>query len=279
MDYCEFNCKSNCLSNESKELLTAFLADCGFESFIEEQDDFKAYIQKEQYNANTLQKAISNAETLLGKIPYSVCEMPSQNWNSTWESTFEYAEISNDILVRIPTFKPTKQYKHEIIIDPKMSFGSGTHETTSQILQTMATLDFSGKTVVDCGCGTGILGIFAKKLGAKSIFAFDYDSCCVENTNTNIKLNECTDFHVELAKLDVLQEKTFDYVIANINRNILIENMQFLAQAVNQNGTAIMSGFYQEDVPAIENTAKSFGLKINEVKSKNNWTIITFTHK
>ncbi|MCQ2959675.1 MAG: 50S ribosomal protein L11 methyltransferase [Bacteroidales bacterium] len=276
MDYCEFNCSLDCLADEKKELLTAFLAECGFESFFEENEIYKAYIQDENFDADALCETIEAAEPLFGTINYAIKKIPSQNWNSEWESTFESVKINDQIIVRTPNYHPTESFKHEIVIDPKMSFGSGTHETTSQILQFMSQVDFKGKTVADCGCGTGILGIFAEKLGAKSVFAFDYDSCCVENTHTNLALNSCKNTTVELGKLDLLQNKEFDIVIANINRNILIENMSFIANSVKSEGILIMSGFYQEDVAEIQKNAEAFNFKLIQTESKNNWTITTF---
>lgn len=279
MDYNEFKCKSDCISLETKELLAAFLANIGFESFYEENNEFKAYIQTTQYDADALCETMQSISNLCGQISYSINEIPSKNWNTAWESTFSSVEISDKIIVHTPDCVPQKNYEHEILIDPKMSFGSGTHETTSMILQMMLDNDFQDKTVADCGCGTGILGIFAEKLGASSVFAFDYDSCCVENTKTNCNLNNCQNLTVELGKLDLLNGKKFDIVIANINRNILIDNMQFISQSVKKQGIVILSGFYSEDVPIIEKSANKFGLELAQTNTKNNWTITKFILK
>ena len=277
MEYSEFACDLQCLSDETKDLLTAFLAEVGFESFIEENDMFKAYVQTENIDKQALQETIECAKPLIGEINYTIQNIPSQNWNKEWESTFESAEISNDIIVRIPSYTPQKTYKYEILIEPKMSFGSGTHETTSLIMQTMQQYDFNNKTVADCGCGTGILGIFASILGAKSVFAFDYDSCCVENTKTNMQLNCIGNISIELGKLDLLSNKTFNVVLANINKNILIENMEYLSHSVEHKGTLLLSGFYLEDVADVQKSAEEHGLKFVESKSKNNWTLTIFT--
>lgn len=279
MDYCEFQCDSTRLSNEIKELLTAYLADIGFESFIDDDTAFKAYIQCDTYDANVLRSTIDTIEQLVGELPYSVSQVLSENWNETWENTFVQTEINNDILIRIPTYKPSKPYKHEIIIQPRMAFGSGTHETTSLILQTLATLELRGKQVADCGCGTGILGIFASKLGAESVFAFDIDTRSVENTKANCSLNNVANITVEPAKLDILQGKQFDVVLANINRNILVENMGYIANSFKSNGIALLSGFYSEDVPIVTGKAESLGLETANIQEKNNWTVITFIRK
>ena len=279
MKYCEFSCDLKALVAEKQELLTVFLSEIGFESFMETDEKYTAYIQSDNFDKQALIETLEEAEPILGKFEYAIVTIPSQDWNTEWESSFQYAKINDEIIVRTPLYQPEKQYKYNIIIDPKMSFGSGTHETTSLILQAMSKMDFKGKSVADCGCGTGILGIFASMLGAKSVLAFDYDSCCVENTRTNIQLNNIANMDVQQAKLDILNGKKFDCILANINKNILIENMEFLANAVNENGTLILSGFYSEDVDDIAKSAKTYNLhKINN-ESKNNWTITTFKRK
>ncbi len=279
MDYYEFTCDSHCLSVDTQELLTAFLAEIGFESFNEENGQYKAYIQCMLYDAKRLQDMLRQRESCLGTFPYTIEFKASEDWNKQWEDSFTSVEINNDIVIRTPDCKPQKRYLHEILIQPRMAFGSGTHETTSLILQTMRDIDFQRKTVADCGCGTGILGIFASLLGASNVFAFDYDQNSVENARTNVTLNNITNVSIQQATLDVLQNKQFDIVLANINRNVLVENMKFLANAVNNNGLAIMSGFYSEDVAYIQKSAESFGLQFITSKSKNNWTIVTFIRK
>ena len=279
MEYCEFSCDLKALVAEKQELLTVFLSEIGFESFMDTDEKYTAYIQNDNFDKQALIETLEEAEPILGKFDYAIVTIPSQDWNTEWESTFQYAEINDEIIVRSPLYHPEKQYKHDIVIDPKMSFGSGTHETTSLILQTMSKMDFKGKTVADCGCGTGILGIFASMLGAKSVLAFDYDSCCVENTKTNMQLNNRANMDVQQAKLDILNGKKFDCILANINKNILVENMEHIAQATNPNGTVILSGFYSEDVPDITNIADAFNLHITNSESKNNWTITTFKRK
>ena len=276
MDYYEFTCDSHCLSADSQELLTAFLAEIGFESFNEENGLYKAYIQSALYNAKQLQEMLKERESCLGTFPYTINFEASKDWNKQWEDTFTSVEINNDIVIRTPNFTPEKHYIHEILIQPRMAFGSGTHETTSLILQEMSKMDFKGKSVADCGCGTGILGIFASMLGAKSVLAFDYDSCCVENAKTNMQLNNVANMNVQQAKLDILNDKKFDCILANINKNILIENMEFLANAVNENGTLILSGFYSKDVDDIANSVNAYNLHNIYNESKNNWTITTF---
>ena len=276
MEYCEFSCDLKALVAEKQELLTVFLSEIGFESFMETDEKYTAYIQSDNFDKQALIETLEEAEPILGKFEYAIVTIPSQDWNTEWESSFQYAQINDEIIVRAPLYQPEKQYKYNIIIDPKMSFGSGTHETTSLILQAMSKMDFKGKSVADCGCGTGILGIYASMLGAKSVLAFDYDSCCVVNTKTNMQLNNVANMNVQQAKLDILNGKKFDCILANINKNILIENMEFLANAVNENGILILSGFYSEDVDDIAKLASAYNLHNIYNESKNNWTITTF---
>lgn len=279
MNYSVFSCNLACLSDITKDLLTAFLAECGFESFMEENNQFKAYIQTENLDKEALSETLIENESMFGKIEFSISVIKDENWNQVWESTFESVEICDEILVKTPSYTPSKDYHYQIIIKPQLAFGSGTHETTAQILQELLSVDCKGKTCADCGCGTGILGIFASIRGAKSVYAFDYDDSCVANTKDNCQLNNIETISVAQAKLDSLQGKTFDIVLANINKNILIDNMQYIANSTKNQGLAIMSGFYTEDIADITKAAQSFGLEYKESKSQNNWTIIIFTKK
>ncbi len=279
MNYSVFSCDLTSLSDVTKDLLTAFLAECGFESFMEEDNKFKAYIQTENLDKEALSETLASNETIFGKIDFSISSIANADWNSTWESTFESVEICDKILVKTPEYKSQNEHQYEILIKPQLAFGSGTHETTSLILQEMLSIDCNDKTIADCGCGTGILGIFASIRGAKSVFAFDYDDNCITNTIANCQLNRISNLSVEQAQLDILQDKNFDIVLANINKNILISNMEYLANSVKKDGIAIMSGFYSEDVDDITKSAQSVGLEYKQSKSSNNWTIIIFTKK
>lgn len=279
MNYSVFSCDLICLSDLTKDLLTAFLAECGFESFMEEDNQFKAYIQTENLDKDALSETLESNEAIFGKIDFSISSIANADWNSTWESSFEFVEICDKILVKTPECKSSNTHQYEILIKPQLAFGSGTHETTSLILQELLQVDCNNKEIADCGCGTGILGIFASMRGAKSVFAFDYDDNCVTNTIANCQLNQISNLSVEQAQLDILQGKNFDIVLANINKNILIDNMQYLANSVRKNGIAILSGFYNEDVDDITKFAQLVGLEHKQSKSNNNWTIIIFTKK
>ena len=279
MEYCEFQTAVRELSEEKKDMLTAILSDFGFESFYEENGLYKAYIQQNNFSETTFQTTMSDAEQIIGKIKFSISEIPSANWNQTWENSFDSIRISDEILIKTSTSNNTDIAKYTIVINPRMAFGSGTHETTSLILQAMQNIDFHGKTVADCGCGTGILAIFASMLGAKSVIAFDYDQCSVDNTIENIELNNIHNISVFHSSFEIMENKQFDIVLANITRNILVENMKQITDSLNPNGILIASGFYSDDIDIIRKNAESAGLSFVDSQTKNNWSITTFIHK
>lgn len=279
MEYCEFQTATRGLSEEKKDMLTAILSDFGFESFYEENGLYKAYIQQNSFTETAFQTTMSDAERFLGKLQFSIAEIPSTNWNQTWENTFDSIRISDEILIKTSTSNNTDTAKHTIVINPRMAFGSGTHETTSLILQAMKDIDFDGKTVADCGCGTGILAIFASMLGAKNIIAFDYDKCSVDNSIENIELNNIHNISVFHSSFEIMENKKFDIILANITRNILVENIKRLIKSLNSNGILIASGFYSDDIEIIRKNAESTRLTFVGSQTKNNWSITTFIHK
>lgn len=279
MEYCEFQTATRGLSEEKKDMLTAILSDFGFESFYEENGLYKAYIQQNSFTETAFQTTMSDAERFLGKLQFSIAEIPSTNWNQTWENTFDSIRISDEILIKTSTSNNTDTAKHTIVINPRMAFGSGTHETTSLILQAMKDIDFDGKTVADCGCGTGILAIFASMLGAKNIIAFDYDKCSVDNSIENIELNNIHNISVFHSSFEIMGNKKFDIVLANITRNILVENIKRLTKSLNPDGILIASGFYSDDIEIIRKNAEPTGLTFVGSQTKNNWSITTFIHK
>lgn len=279
MEYCEFQTATRGLSEEKKDMLTAILSDFGFESFYEENGLYKAYIQQNSFTETAFQTTMSDAERFLGKLQFFIAEIPSTNWNQTWENTFDSIRISDEILIKTSTSNNTDTAKHTIVINPRMAFGSGTHETTSLILQAMKDIDFDGKTVADCGCGTGILAIFASMLGAKNIIAFDYDKCSVDNSIENIELNNIHNISVFHSSFEIMENKKFNIILANITRNILVENIKRLTKSLNPDGILIASGFYSDDIEIIRKNAESTGLTFVGSRTKNNWSITTFIHK
>jgi ribosomal protein L11 methyltransferase len=277
MDYIEFSCDLQGKQAFSQDVITAQLAEIGFESFTSEEKEYKAYIQEQEFNAELLKQTIESIEEYLGKIPYKTILIPTKNWNEEWESQFEPVVVENKIIIRASFHENiAKNYLYDIVIDPKMSFGTGHHETTYCMLQNMLSLDFKDKTVVDCGCGTGVLGIAAAMMGAKSVFAFDYDPICVENTDENIQRNEIKKMESALGGVSIIEGKKFDIILANINRNILVNNMHFFSKSLNSGGSLIMSGFYEKDIKIVEKSALENQLKFVSFIAKNNWSSTLF---
>jgi len=277
MDYLEFSTNLQGKIPFADEILTAQLAEIGFESFSNEENRaYKAYIQKQDFDQQALTELIETIEEHLGTVHYIVSELETVNWNAEWEAQFEPVEIENSILIKAPfhTIENETKFRYVIEIEPKMSFGTGHHETTSLMLQTMLDLDFTGKTVADCGCGTGVLAIAALHMGAQSAYAFDYDPLCYENTLENKTRNNAENLSIEQGDLSLLEGKSFDIVLANINRNILAHNMRYLAKALNPNGLLILSGFYEHDIEFLLEKTAQFGLTYQSCKTQNKWTAL-----
>lgn len=207
---------------------------------------------------------------------YSVSTLENKNWNEKWESSFQPILIDDFVYVRATFHAANPDVQHEIIIEPKMSFGTGHHPTTSQMMQHIRLLNFTDKTVLDCGSGTGILAILAEKMGAKKCIALDNDEWCYQNCIENIELNNCEHIQPEIGDLETVKELTFDIILANIHRNFLVEHMHTLAAVLTENGKLIVSGFYIEDVKIILNKGLEHHLIANYHTSQHNWECIVF---
>ena len=231
------------------EILIAELGYAGFESFVETQEGATAYIQKEEWNADILEDIqILNSEEF--KITFEFNEIEQINWNKEWEKNFSPIVVDDVCAVRAP-FHDTFDTQYDIIIEPKMSFGTGHHETTHMMIQHILKNDFKGKSVLDMGCGTGVLAILAELKGAKPIDAVDYDNWCYLNSLENVERNNCQHITVIEGDASALQGKTYDVIIANINRNILMQDMKRYVSCLNDNGILFLSGFYNDDIPMI----------------------------
>lgn len=256
------------------EILIAELGAAGFESFVENEIGVDAYIQKGDWNSNIL-KNIQILNSNEFKIQYSHSEIEQINWNEEWEKNFSPIEVGEKCLIRAP-FHKSGDYEYEIIIEPKMSFGTGHHETTFMMLQYILENDFKNKTVLDMGCGTAVLAILAEMRNAKSVDAIDVDEWCYENSIENIERNNCRNISVFLGNAKLLKNRKYDIIIANINRNILLQDMKYYKNSLNPNGKLYLSGFYIEDLAIIKESCNKMGLNFVSHKERNRWTAAKF---
>ncbi|WP_411768359.1 50S ribosomal protein L11 methyltransferase [Winogradskyella sp. A3E31] len=256
------------------EILIAELGYAGFESFVETDDGVVAYIQKSEWTSSVLDDIhILNSDEF--NISYSYEEIAQTNWNAEWEKNFNPIVVDDLCTVRAP-FHEAPNTKYDLVIEPKMSFGTGHHETTHMMIQHILNNDFKGKSVLDMGCGTGVLAILAKKIGAKSVEAIDIDNWCYLNSIENAERNNCKDISVYEGDVALLKGKKYDTIIANINRNILLKDIATYTDCLNSKGELYLSGFYEEDIPMIENECNRNMLKLKETLKRGQWVSLKF---
>ena len=256
------------------EILIAELGEKPFESFIETETGIVAYIQKDLCFDTVLEDIyiLSSSEF---KITYSIEEIDQVNWNEEWEKNFEAIDVDGKCHVRAPFHEKTNA-EFDIIIEPKMSFGTGHHETTHMMIQHLLETDIEGKKTLDMGCGTAILAILAEMKGAKPIDAIDIDNWCYLNSIENAERNNCTEITVYEGDASLLKNKKYDLIIANINRNILLNDMQIYVDSLDKNGILLLSGFYNEDIPVIEESCIKKGMVFVKKFERNNWVSLKY---
>jgi ribosomal protein L11 methyltransferase len=256
------------------EILIAELGYAGFESFVEHSKGVTAYIQKDDWNAFILEDIqILNSEEF--KITYEFNEIEQTNWNAEWEKNFKPIVVDDLVTVRAP-FHDKPSTKYDLIIEPKMSFGTGHHETTHMMIQHILKNDFKNKSVLDMGCGTGVLAILAEKVGATKLDAIDIDNWCYLNSLENIERNDCKNISVYEGDVKLLEGKQYDTIIANINRNILLADIPMYVKCLNSNGELYLSGFYEEDIPKLEDLCNKHMLKLKETIKRGDWVSLKF---
>ena len=256
------------------EILVAELGELPFESFIDSDSGIVAYIQKQFWTENILDDLhiLSSPEF---QISYTIEEIDQVNWNEEWEKNFEAIEVDGICHVRAP-FHPKTDAKFDIVIEPKMSFGTGHHETTHMMIQHLLETDVTGKKTLDMGCGTAILAILAEMKGAQPIDAIDIDNWCYLNSIENAARNNCAQITVYEGDADLLKDKKYDLIIANINRNILLNDMQTYVDCLNKEGVLLLSGFYNEDIPFIDASCTEKGLTYVKKFERNNWVSLKY---
>ncbi|WP_299669415.1 50S ribosomal protein L11 methyltransferase [uncultured Polaribacter sp.] len=258
------------------EILIAELGNVGFESFVETENGVTGYIQKEEWHAAILERIfVLNSDEF--SIEYNQKEVEQTNWNAEWEKNFSPIQVDDLVSIRAP-FHKNPNLKYDIVIEPKMSFGTGHHETTHMMIQHLLQLDLENKKVLDMGCGTGILAIFAEMKGAKPLDAIDIDNWCYENSLENVARNNCKNISVYEGDSSLLINKKYDVIIANINRNILLMDMKVYANCLNENGILLLSGFYKEDIPIIDAEVSKFDLKLDRSIQRNNWVSLKYNN-
>lgn len=270
MNYIQYNFQVN-PPEPGSDILIAELSEIGFESFSQNEKGFEAYIQEELDNEN----AVKELEYDDFKYSYQRIVIPKTNWNEEWEKNFNPVYVDDLVCIRAHFHDKPTQVKQDIIITPKMSFGTGHHDTTWLICRTMFGLNFENKDVLDMGCGTGVLAILAKKLGASKVLGIDIDDWSIENSIENADINQCNDIVFKKGDASILPSSpSFDVIIANINKNVLKNDLSTYFKCLKNNGYLLLSGFFTADVEELTKLALSIGYKHEQTFDKNGWAVI-----
>ena len=257
-------------SESLKEELIAQLSTLQFDAFEEKEEYLEAFIREENFDNEKLKEVL-----LHYNVPYSSLIIEEQNWNALWESNFSAVEVGDFCAIRADFHPPFNNKQHEIIITPKMSFGTGHHATTYMMISEMAKIDFKDKQVADFGTGTGVLAILADKLGSQGVWAIDYDEWSIENSKENIARNDSKNVVIE--KTDSFSgRQKFDIILANINKHVILNNVNSLSSGLHKGGKLLLSGLLKEDEPDIVSAFTAKGLKLLSTSSNNNWICLLF---
>ncbi len=259
------------ISAEFSDLIIAELDQHGYDSFQETETGVQAYILIDEFDEEVIKDLQQQYEDVV-EFNYSVSELENKNWNEEWEKNFEQSIISDECIVRASFHVPDKEYKYDIVINPRMSFGTGHHATTSMMLLHELDMDIQGKKVLDAGCGTGVLAIMAAKLGASEVFAYDIDDWSYNNALDNFLLNNTQSIEISVGEVDVaIQNRPYEVILANINKNVLLQDIQHFANILQENGYLVLSGFYEKDIEDLMNEAKKHDLSLENQKEKDGW--------
>ncbi|CDB09578.1 ribosomal protein L11 methyltransferase [Bacteroides sp. CAG:633] len=278
MKYLEFIFHTEPCTEVVNDVLSAVLGEVGFESFVEQEGGIAAYIQTALYDEEALKSALDSFPLADTTLTYTYKEAEDKDWNEEWEKNFfQPIVIGNRCVIHSTFHHDVPQAEYDIVINPQMAFGTGHHETTSLIIGELLEADLQGKALLDMGCGTSILAILARMRGAAPCTAIDIDEWCVRNSLENIELNHVDSISVFQGDASILPDKgPFDVVIANINRNILLNDMKHYVARMNPGARLFMSGFYTDDIPAIREEAERNGLRFVHHKEKNRWAAVQF---
>jgi ribosomal protein L11 methyltransferase len=267
MDYIEIRIYP--VSGEKREILTSLLAEADFESFAETENELLAYIRFNKYSPEEVKKICDQFQ-----VRFFEKQIPEQNWNSEWEKNFEPVLIAGKCYIRAPFHSPRPDYPFELIIEPKMSFGTAHHETTALMMEMMMEMDLHDKKVLDMGCGTGILAILTDKMGASGVDAIDNDNWAFANALENMERNHASHMNVKMGDVDIAGPD-YDIILANINRNVLLIHLPEYSKRM-MKGELLISGCYEEDLGLIRETAELYAFSANKVLTKNRWVATRF---
>ena len=278
MQYLEVTFTVSPVSETANDIIAALAAELGFESFVEAEQGTIGYVPINLYDEQALNEALADFPMPDTQVTFTTCEMEDKNWNEEWEKHFfEPIVVDSRCVIHSTFHKDYPKADFDIIINPQMAFGTGHHQTTRLIISYLLDIELSGKTVLDMGCGTSILAILASMRGAKALTAIDIDEWCVNNSIDNLALNGINNIKVFQGDASSLaSEGPFDVVIANINRNILLADMQYYVARMNQGGEIYFSGFYESDLPMIQAEAERLGLRYISHRVEKDWTAAQF---
>jgi ribosomal protein L11 methyltransferase len=253
------------------EILIAEISEAGFETFLEKEDGFEAYAEGEQFDMNRLDEIRAKYATV-HPLVLEWDKIEKRNWNEEWEKSYDPIIVDDQCIIRAHFHKPERKFPYEIVITPKMSFGTGHHETTYLMVRALLEIDFKNKIVMDAGCGTGILSIMASKRGATKVEAFDIDEWSVANGNENFEVNACNNIFVRQGKISDLEfVDEFNVIMANINKNVLMNEIPQYAAYLVKGGYLLLSGFYEKDIPDLIARAGLYNLEHCQSDEKQNW--------
>ncbi len=279
MDYLEVCFCIDPFKEEFTELLIAQISELPFDSFVIENSCLKAYIPKDSFSDSLLEEALSSVDySNLFKLDVKYNSIEHQNWNAIWESNFNPIVVSKRCTIKAGFHKNLPKTKYNITIDPKMAFGTGHHQTTHLMIESMLSIDFCDKKVLDMGCGTGILAMLAAKMGAKTpVDAIDIDPIAVDSTLENSRRNRVSEIiNAKIGDSSIIKDSKYDIILANINRNIIVADMDCYYNSLSSGGILLLSGFYDRDIPFITKSAEKHDLRLISTGSKDNWVSIMF---
>ncbi|PKR79528.1 50S ribosomal protein L11 methyltransferase [Brumimicrobium salinarum] len=256
------------------EIIVQELANIGFESFTENDNKLQAFIAKANFDKDKTESLLHTFKEKEVRINHQLKTIPTQNWNATWEADYPPVYVDQTVLIRAPFHSKDDGFTYNIEIQPQMSFGTGHHQTTYLLCKALLAIDFNKKTVLDVGTGTGVLGILTSILGAKTVFGTDIEQGAVENAIENTSRNNIQNFTIKKGDIDIVPNKDYDVIIANINKNVLIDHMESYGQLIKLNGKLLLSGFFETDVPELLNVAKNYGFNLEKTFEKEKWAVI-----